>query len=146
MITIFAENLNRIMKEKDFTCTTLAKAGGFSKGSVSGWMNGVCSPKPGHIEVIAETLGVSVDELTAERAVEDLNGGEEEQKVPRRNTLTPREAAALLHKTEEFIRQGLQEGRPGFEYGAAVKTSTKWSFCIYAYKFSEITGIPMADI
>lgn len=132
------------MKEKGLTCTALAQEGGFSKGSVSGWMNGACTPKPGHIEVIAETLGVPVDELTAERAEPPYqNGGE--LKVPRRNTITVPEAAALLHKNTAYVQQGLQEGRPGFEFGSAVKTSTKWSFCIYAYKFSEVTGIPMED-
>lgn len=36
-------------------------------------------------------------------------------------------AATLLHKHESYVRKGLREGRPGFEYGSAVKTSGKWS-------------------
>ncbi len=142
---MFARNLNRIMHEKGFTCTMLAKQGGFSKGAVSSWTNGTYVPKPEHVETIARVLGVSVEEL------DDVEIPKPDQAdgptfVPRKNTLTVKEAAALLHKHESFIQQGLQEGRPGFEFGSAVKASSKWSFCIYAYKFSEVTGIPMEEI
>ena len=141
---MFAHNLNRIMHEKGFTCTMLAKQGGFSKGAVSSWMNGSYIPKPGHVETIARILGVSLDEL------DDVEIPKPTQEagpvfVPRKNTLTVKEAAALLHKHVSFIQQGLQEGRPGSEFGMAVKTSGQWSYCIYAYRFSEVTGIPMED-
>ena len=134
---MFAHNLNRIMQDKGFTCTMLAKAGGFSKGAVSSWTSGTCIPKAENIEAIAGALDVPVEELESVDT--------EPEFVPRKNTLTCAEAAALLHKNVSYIQQGLQEGRPGFEFGSAVKTSSKWSFCIYAYKFSEVTGIPMEE-
>lgn len=48
------------------------------------------------------------------------------------------EAAALLNKSPEFIRAGLQHGR--LPFGTAVKTSSKWSYHISDKLFYEYLG------
>lgn len=140
---MFSRNLKKIMNEKGVTGVALARATGYSKAAVSQYINGVNIPSKERIETIAKILGVVVEELTA---AED--GSEPEPSIQRyfhKNTLTCAEAAALLHKNVDFVRTGLQEGRPGFEFGTAVKVkkSGKWSYCIYANKFSEMTGISL---
>ncbi len=141
---MFANNLKRIMKEKDITGMALASAAGFSKAAVSQYINGINIPSKERIEAIAEILGVTVDELIAVETDTKQQPRIQKYFGPKA-TLNCNEAAALLHKSADWIRTGLREGRPGFEYGAAVKTSGRWSYCIYANKFSEITGISLND-
>lgn len=141
---MFGKNLKRLMWEKHFTCTTLAEETGFSKSSISQYANGINIPPEGRIRILAEVLDVSVEEL--------MDG---EPQKPQKAVIPPvdmkitgytlsvKQAAELMHKHTDYVRLGLQEGRPGFEFGSAVKTSTKWSYCIYAKKFTEVTGIPV---
>lgn len=133
---MFAKNLKEIMTSKGVSGSMLARETGCSKAAISQYLNGINVPSPERVEAIAAALGVTVEELTTDPAVKvpDLAG---------KTTLTCKEAAALLHKHESYVRIGLQQGRPGFEFGSAVKTSGKWSYCIYANKFTEVTGIPV---
>lgn len=145
---MFPKNLKRIMKEKGFTGAALAKAAGFSKAAVSQYINGVNAPSQERVEAMARVLGVSVDELVGkdsppERPMPPPYGCAIHPVMPGKATMTCQEAAALLHKHQSYVRQGLREGRPGFEFGSAVKLSGKWSYCIYAKKFTEVTGIPV---
>lgn len=141
---MFATNLKKIMEETGTTAAALAKRGGFSKGAVSAWVNGKYEPSAENVEAIAAILGCSVDDLTGNgSAVRQVT---EPVKTDPVATLTCKQVAALLHKHESYVRMGLQQGRPGFEFGSAVKTSGKWSYCIYAKKFTEVTGIPVTGI
>lgn len=146
---MFPKNLKRIMKEKGVTGAALAEAAGFSKAAVSQYINGLNAPSQERVETMARVLGVSVDDLVGLGSVpgQQLMASPCRCAVqpawPGKTTMTCQEAAALLHKHQSYIRQGLQEGRPGFEFGSAVKLSGKWSYCIYAKKFTEVTGIPV---
>ena len=51
------------------------------------------------------------------------------------------EAARLMNKNPQFVRVGLQRGILPFGY--AVQTSTKWTYFISPFKFTEVTGIPV---
>lgn len=137
---MFAKNLKKIMQEKSVTISQLARVTGFSKGSVSAWVNGQYEPTPERMAAIAGALGVDVAELAGEHEPAQQAHA---VPLPIKVTLTCKEAATLLHKHESYVRKGLQQGRPGFEYGSAVKTSGKWSYCILAGKFTEVTGIPV---
>ena len=141
----FAKNLKEVMTRKKVSGALLARETGYSKAAISQYMNGINFPSQKRIEAIAAVLEVNVEELTAASAQGPAAASCESTVQPymQKATLTCKEAAALLHKHESFIRKGLQEGRPGFEYGSAVKTSGKWSYCIYANKFTEVTGIPV---
>lgn len=133
---MFAENLKKVMDLKGITSAALARKSGFSKGAVSQWRNGIYTPSHENMLVLAEALQCGVEELAGNvKAAEPTPG--KTNKV----TLTVEEAAKLMHKRQTYVAQGLQEGRPGFEFGSAVKTSGKWSYFISVAKFTEITGI-----
>lgn len=135
---MFAENLKKIMDQKGITSAALARKSGFSKGAISQWRNGIYTPSHENMLALAEALQCSIEELTGNvKAAEPIPG--KTNKV----TLTVEEAAKLMHKRKTYVAQGLQEGRPGFEFGSAVKTSGKWSYFISVAKFTEITGIPV---
>lgn len=142
---MFAENLKEIMARKKVNGTVLARKTGYSKAAISQYVNGINVPSQGRVESIAAVLGVTVEELTAGTVQEPMAPPCKCTIQPYQGkvTLTCKEAATLLHKHESYVRLGLQQGRPGFEYGSAIKTSGKWSYCIYANKFTEITGIPV---
>ena len=135
---MFAENLKKVMDQKGITSAALARKSGFSKGAVSQWRNGIYTPSHENMLVLAEALQCGIEELTGNvKAAEPIPG--KTNKV----TLTVEEAAKLMHKRKTYVAQGLQEGRSGFEFGSAVKTSGKWSYFISVAKFTEITGIPV---
>ena len=58
-----AMNLRRLMYEKGVTQAELAKALGFSKQSVSQWMNGQYLPRMKKIDKICEYLGCKRSDL-----------------------------------------------------------------------------------
>ena len=138
---MISKNLKRLMKERKITVTVLADKTGCSKAAISQYANGINTPSYERLKAIAEALNVTVDELEGPEA--EVSRDEEPIIIKGRTTLTTKQAARLLHKNEEYIRRGLRENRPGFEFGSAVKTSKKWSYCIYANKFAEVTGIPV---
>lgn len=49
------------------------------------------------------------------------------------------EAASLMHKNPEFVRQGLIDKR--FSFGSAVFHNGRWNFYINRQRFYEETGI-----
>lgn len=53
-------------------------------------------------------------------------------------TMTVKEAAKLLGKSEQFVRIGLQ--REILPFGYAVKMSSKWTYHISEYKIYEYIG------
>ncbi len=146
---MFAKNLKKVMEEKGISAAELSRLTGYSKSAISQYLSGaIAKPAWKKMEAIAVVLGVMVEELTAAPVQKPTALPYKctiQPHFPRKATLTCKEAAALLHKREDYIRLGLQQGRPGFEYGSAVKTSGKWSYCIYANKFTEITGIPVGE-
>ena len=135
---MFAENLKKVMDQKGITSAALARKSGFSKGAVSQWRNGIYTPSHENMLVLAEALQCGVEELTG-----NVKPAEPTPGKTNKVTLTVEEAAKLMHKRQSYVAQGLQEGRPGFEFGSAVKTSGKWSYFISVAKFTEITGIPV---
>ncbi len=139
--------MKRIMQEKGITGAALAEKTGFSKAAVSQYINDINRPSQGRIEAIASALGVTVDDLEGFPGI-PVAGDGVTRRMPGlyKNKLRCEDAAALMHKSVDYVRKGLREGRKGFEFGSAVKTSTRWSYCIYANKFTEITGIPIDGI
>lgn len=135
---MFAENLKKVMDQKGITSAALARKSGFSKGAVSQWRNGIYTPSHENMLVLAEVLQCGVEELTG-----NVKPAEPTPGKTNKVTLTVEEAAKLMHKRQTYVAQGLQEGRPGFEFGSAVETSGKWSYFISVAKFTEITGIPV---
>lgn len=131
---MLAENLKAIMQEKGVTVTALAHNTGMAKSSISQYLSGKNTPSQERIQRMADALCCSVADLTQ---------GKEPAAPQGVTTLTCKQAAQLIHKHESFVRLGLQNGTLPFGY--AVKTSAQWSYFISAAKFSEFTGIPVAE-
>lgn len=137
---MFAENLKKIMWERHMSGAELSRLTGIGKPSISQYVNGLSVPKQDRLPVIAEALGCTVEELMGEGPPDTP----QEAEVSGVNyTMTCNQAAALMHKHGDYVRKGLIEGRPGFEFGSAVRTSGHWSFFISIPKFIEVTGIPV---
>lgn len=54
-------------------------------------------------------------------------------------SISVKEAAELMGKSQQFVRIGLQRGL--LPFGTAVKMSTKWTYYISPKKFIEYVGI-----
>lgn len=54
------------------------------------------------------------------------------------NRLTVKQAAALMGVSEQFLRMGLQQGK--FQFGTAVKTSSRWTYYINTTLFLRYIG------
>lgn len=62
--------------------------------------------------------------------------------MPEVKTITPAEAAKMMHKNAEFVRAGLRSNR--FNFGTAVPPKDpggKWNYVIIANKFYEFLGM-----
>lgn len=63
---IIAENLKRLLKERNKKATDMAKATGISTGIISGYMNAKNVPRMGKIQQMADYLGVNTTDITNE--------------------------------------------------------------------------------
>jgi hypothetical protein len=54
------------------------------------------------------------------------------------NRLSVKQAAALMGVSEQFLRLGLQQGK--FNFGTAVKTSSRWTYYINTTLFLRYIG------
>ena len=61
---VFSKNLTSIMKQRCISQSEIIKELSFSKSAVSAWVNGTRVPKAGTMKMLAEYIGVSVNELT----------------------------------------------------------------------------------
>ena len=67
-------------------------------------------------------------------------------KLPQVETLTPYEAAKIIHKNAEYVRAGLRANR--FDFGSAVppkKEGGKWGYNIIKSKVYEYAGIKESE-
>jgi len=53
--------------------------------------------------------------------------------------ITIKEASVLMHKSQQFIRVGLQTGR--LPFGSAVKVNKRWNYIIYPDLFYQFIGV-----
>ncbi|GHV42697.1 hypothetical protein FACS189490_12230 [Clostridia bacterium] len=60
---MFAENFNRILKERSITPYRVAKGTGINQGTIGRYANGTNTPEGNNLLKISEYLNVSVDEL-----------------------------------------------------------------------------------
>lgn len=62
-MTEFANNLKRILEERNMTQSELARAAGIRQSSISDWLNSKYEPKQNSVFVVARALGVSPSSL-----------------------------------------------------------------------------------
>ena len=132
---IFAEKLNRLMKETGLTQTKLSELTGIGKSSISQYLSGKNEPSEARKKEIAKALGVQEDYFQKFEVAAIIS------KNSCVNLPVP-VAAKLMGKSKEWIMQGLRDGV--FPWGYAVKL-TRWSYFISSAKFTEYTGIEVND-
>lgn len=121
---MFVENLREAAKAKQMTQRDVVKASGLSKSSVSDYFAGKSTPKKDAMQKLAAALGVTVEELTENKA----------------KKITVLQAAKLMGCDPQFVRIGLQQGT--LPIGSAVKVGQKqYSYYISPKLFYEFTGI-----
>lgn len=127
----FEAKLRQAMKDKQLNQTQVAALCGVSVSSISLLLNGrdPSDQMKDRIRVGLDLPDDWFDDLDPEGKTED---------VP---TMTPAEAAELLHKHPMVIMMGLQQNV--FPWGYAIRTSDhRWSYIINRRKFCETEGIP----
>ncbi len=132
---MFKDQLKKAMSEKNYNITMLSNVSGIGKSSLSQYLSGKNIPSENRIVELAEALGCDPEDLTVneDKVVEEVVQENKVWNVP------VELAAKLMHKKNEFLYQGLQEGV--FPFGYAVKMSSKWTYYISSAKFEEYTGI-----
>ena len=128
------DRIREAMTICDVTSSKLAKQTGLAASSISQYLSGKTVPSGRALRKMADALHVSVGYLEGKEDHIVLRTSKKAGKI-----LTCEDVARLMHKSQDFVRKGLQEGV--FPFGYAVKTSSKWSYFISAEKFTEATGI-----
>lgn len=128
---MFSHKLKNLMNELGLTQTRLSSLTGIGKSSISQYLSGKNEPSKDRKREIAKALGVDdnyFDTFDMDAVVTYDKGV----------NLPVVVAAQLMHKSKEFIKQGLRDGV--FPWGYAVKLK-HWSYFISSVKFTEYTGI-----
>ena len=129
----FAERLKEAMIEQHITQSELASKIGKGAPSVSQYLSGKSTPKAGVQQLIADTLGCTVEWLNSDDVQEDIT---EETVSP--YSVSIAEAARRMGKSQQFVRVALQSGVAPF--GFAVKNKSTYSYHISRKKFEEYLG------
>lgn len=127
----FAEKLKRLMKELGLTQSKLSDLTGISKPNISQYIKGKHEPSKERKKEIARALGVQEDYFETFLPGVAINCDEI-------INLPVALAAKLMHKSKNFVEDGLQQGRFPWGYGVKMK---EWSYWINSKRFSEIEGI-----
>lgn len=102
-MNIFSKNLRRLMAAKNLNQSDLAGLLGIKQPSVSDWLKNGAIPKGKRLTQLAEILGVSVNELFIEEAIQKAS--EEQSKDDRIRELEQQ----LLKTTQELLKYKSQE-------------------------------------
>lgn len=126
---MFNNLLKQAMSDAGMNLTALSAATGIGKSSISQYLSGKNEPTDKRKAVIAKALGLAPNHFMTSEVRMDFKPGR----------FTPEQAAKLMGKGKEFVRQGLRDGV--FPWGYAVKMGSRWSYYISPMKFTEYTGI-----
>ena len=125
----FADKLKLAMTERNMKPVDLAFAIKKNKSSVSQYLSGINIPKDSTKEKICEALNVPLEYFADD--IEDEKQDKFIYNVP------IKEAARLLHKSEQFIRVSLQQGTAPFGFATRKEGKTKYSYHISPKKLNE---------
>ena len=76
MSSVFSQNLNRLLREKDMLQVDLAKKVGASTASVNAWVKGTTIPRTPMIRKIMEVLGCELDDLMINKYLSEEQVGQ----------------------------------------------------------------------
>lgn len=108
------ENFERIIKEKGITAYRVAKETGITTATLTSWKQGKYTPKMDKLQKIADYLGVTLGELTAEweaATPAEIELFEKDATTPQPLTKREEELLEVFHKLsvdqqEEVLRYG----------------------------------------
>ncbi|MFL2145575.1 helix-turn-helix domain-containing protein [Desemzia sp. FAM 24101] len=127
----FSRQLKKRMIELELTQNDLVKLTGIGKSSISQYVSGKNTPSDKNLKILAAVLNVLVSyfRLENDKNMED----------PKNGNIPISIAAKKLGKSEQFVRVGLQRGM--FDFGYAVKMSSKFTYHISPKKFYDYIGL-----
>lgn len=128
----FSNKLNALMEQTGLTQKQISDMTGIGASSISQYLSGKHEPSAKKKKEIAVSLGVQENYFNEIGATPQIQQNTDVN-------LSVRDAARLMHKSKDWIEQGLRDGV--FPWGYAVKLKN-WSYFISAAKFTEHTGIP----
>lgn len=129
----FSNKLNALMEQTGLTQKQISDMTGIGASSISQYLSGKHEPSAKKKKEIAVSLGVQENYFNEIGATPQIQQNTDVN-------LSVRDAARLMHKSKDWIEQGLRDGV--FPWGYAVKLKN-WSYFISAAKFTEHTGIPI---
>ena len=129
----FSNKLNALMEQTGLTQKQISDMTGIGASSISQYLSGKHEPSAKKKKEIAASLGVQENYFNEIGATPQIQQNTDVN-------LSVRDAARLMHKSKDWIEQGLRDGV--FPWGYAVKLKN-WSYFISAAKFTEHTGIPI---
>ena len=103
-MTVFSAALRAKMQALNVTQADLAAAADLPKSTISRYVNGISTPRGGHLRRLADTLRCTVDELTGEGPPPDPRFCERDLPVD----LTAR----MMGKPEKYVLDSLEQ-HPG---------------------------------
>lgn len=119
----FAQQLKKVMEERNMTQSDLSAMTGIGKSSISQYLSGKNIPRESVIEKFADALECSVAVL---KGVTNYSNTISDPKELRNVSVA--EAAKKIGKSKQYVRVGLQ--RQQLPFGTAVMMSTRWSYHI----------------
>lgn len=97
---IFAQNLKRLLNERNLNQNEVAKTIGVSPQTFNTWCQEIALPRMGKIEKLSNYFGIKksalIEPLTTPKTIDDLN-------------LTGIERIAASHKDDEFTEEDLED-------------------------------------
>lgn len=130
---MFAEKLKNAMEDAGFNLTKLSAATGIGKSSISQYLSGKVEPPERKKEQLAIALGKETDFFKLAEINETI--------TENNYNLPVKIASKLMGVSNEFLYQGLRDGR--FPFGYAVKMSGRWCYYISPVMFAKHTGNPV---
>lgn len=104
----FAQNLKKIMQEKNITNYRLAKILGVHPTTIKNWLESYTEPKFDMIDKIADVLDISIDELISENegSKEDIDNNDKWNEFKKKlETLSDNDLIALESYLEYLIER-----------------------------------------
>lgn len=132
----FSEKLKKAMQDLEINQAQVVGMTGIGKSSISQYLSGKNIPTVKRQQDIAVSLGLSPDyfEQEEEPVLKLIKSGQ--CVIPQIRT---DDVAKIMRKSKKSICIGLQQKE--FDWGYAIKTSSKWTYFINAIRFAEIERI-----
>lgn len=135
-MTVFGMNLKRKLDDMGITQKEFSKMTGISRPSLSQYLTSDILPSKERRKLIAKTLNIPL--VLMEQDIE------KDKYRFKQSFMNPDEAAKLMGKSPEWVREGLKAQRFPFGYGVEMPGG-RWSYWISPKLFQQFTGIDIEE-